>query len=373
VVGARPQFIKAALVSEELKRRGIEEVLVHSGQHYDYAMSQVFFDHLGLPEPRFHLEAGSGSQATQTARIMVRLEPVLEAECPDWVIAFGDTNTTLATALVASKLRIPLAHVEAGLRSFNKAMPEEVNRVVTDHVSDILFAPHEKAAQQLRHEGVIAHVRIVGDLMVDSIVRAVARMTDPAKVLDRFGLAERAYGVATVHRAANTDDPTAFGRIVQGLRKIPLPILFPVHPRTRKLAEHYELGSAGDNIITCDALPYGDMIAVQRYARVIVTDSGGMQKEALVLRVPCVTLRNETEWTETLEGGWNVLAGTDPDLIASLTQRSYPEIPPKNYYGDGRTASAIVDALMCYGRLNHSPTLAGTAAVKGGARHNARS
>jgi len=346
VVGARPQFIKAALVSAEFQKRGLTEILVHSGQHYDYEMSQVFFDHLTLPVPKFSLDVGSGTHAGQTAEMMTRLEPVVIAERPNWVVVYGDTNTTLAGALVASKLTIPLAHIEAGLRSFNKAMPEEINRIVADHVADMLFVPHKRAADQLHNEGIRAEVHIVGDLMVDSVMRLVENRSDLSRVLARFGVVAKEYAVATVHRASNTDNPRAFGEIVRGLRRIRMPVVFPVHPRTLALANGEALGRLGDNIIVCEPLPYADMIALQRHARVVLTDSGGIQKEALVLRVPCVTLRRETEWSETLEASWNALAGTDPDAIEALAKRSYPATPPANWYGDGSTAERIVDALQ---------------------------
>jgi UDP-N-acetylglucosamine 2-epimerase len=232
VVGARPQFVKAALVSAEIHRRGLHEILVHTGQHYDYEMSQVFFDQLTLPVPGFCLEVGSGTHAGQTAEMMRRLEAVIVAENPSWVVVYGDTNTTLAAALVASKLTTPLAHVEAGLRSFNKAMPEEINRIVADHVADMLFVPNQRAADQLASEGIAKGVRIVGDLMVDSVMRLVENRSHSSRAVDRFGVAGKEYAVVTVHRASNTDDPLAFGRIVQGLRQIPMPVIFPVHPRT---------------------------------------------------------------------------------------------------------------------------------------------
>jgi len=346
IVGARPQFVKAALVSVEVRRRGLREILVHTGQHYDHEMSQIFFDQLTLPAPAFSLGVGSGTHASQTAEMMNRLEPVIAGERPDWVLIYGDTNTTLAGALVASKLSVPLAHVEAGLRSFNKAMPEEINRIVADHVSDILLVPHRRAASQLSSEGITKGVHIVGDLMVDSVMRLVQNGCDGTQLLDRFGVTSKKYAVATIHRTANTDDRGSFSRIIRGLRQIPMRVVFPIHPRSASLAKHESVGQQGDNIIASKPLGYADMITLQRHARVILTDSGGMQKEALVLRVPCVTLRNETEWVETLENGWNVLAGTDPDTISLLAQRREPTNPPKNHYGDGTTAAHIVDALQ---------------------------
>jgi UDP-GlcNAc3NAcA epimerase len=346
VVGARPQFIKAAILSAELARRpDCREVLVHTGQHYDFNMSQVFFDDLELRRPDHELEVGSASQAEQTGEIMRRLEPVVAAEQPDWLLVFGDTNSTLGGALVGAKLCVPVAHVEAGLRSFNRAMPEEINRIVADHVASLHLVPNERAAKQLETEGVRNTIRVVGDLMVDLAKETSRRLPRPSPVAARYGLAPGRYAVATVHRASNTDAPGAFGRIVDGLRRTGLPVVFPIHPRSRMLAEGFRVGAHGDPIIAADPLSYPEMIGLMRDARVILTDSGGIQKEALVLGVPCVTLRDETEWVETLEDGWNALAGTDPDAIARLAARPAPKSRPKAYYGDGNAAALTADAL----------------------------
>ncbi len=319
VVGARPQFIKAALLSEELARRHWQECLVNTGQHYDYKMSKVFFDELGIKDPEYNLEVGSASHAVQTALMMQRLEPVVAAEKPDWVIVFGDTNTTLAGALVAAKLKIPLAHVEAGLRSFDKSMPEEINRIVTDHVSQLLLAPTQSAADNLRREGIVDGVAVVGDLMVDLVRRAAAHVRG-RPLPSCIPFAAGTYGLATVHRASNTDDVEAFRSILEGISRLPFPVVFPVHPRTAPLVER--LPERPRNIVFCEPLSYLDMVAAEMHARVILTDSGGVQKEAYVLGVPCVTLRDTTEWTETLEDGWNVLAGTDPGAIRAAVERS---------------------------------------------------
>lgn len=350
VVGARPQFIKAAVLSAEFsKHRDVEEILVHTGQHYDYEMSQVFFDELKLVKPNYHLEVGSASHAVQTAEIMKRLEPHVENERPDWVLVYGDTNSTLGGALVAAKLLVPVAHVEAGLRSFNRSMPEETNRVVADHVASLLFAPHEHAARQLVREGIKERIEVVGDLMVDLVMETAASLPAHSPILDRFGVAPGGYGVVTVHRASNTDDPLAFARIVKGLRRLKFPVVFPVHPRTTQLAQQALAGERGDNIIACEPLSYRAMIALQRHASVILTDSGGMQKEAYALGVPCVTLRKETEWVETLNDGWNALAGTDPDAIARLALRKAPVKERRPHYGDGRCARRICEALARVG------------------------
>jgi UDP-GlcNAc3NAcA epimerase len=344
VVGARPQFVKAAVLSAELAERGIEEILIHTGQHYDADMSDVFFEELKIPKPRYELGVGSAGHGAQTGEMMRRLEPIAVAERPDAMLVYGDTNSTLAGALVGAKLCIPVAHVEAGLRSFNRAMPEEINRIVADHVSSWLFVPNARARAQLASEGILDGVVEVGDLMVDLVARVAKTLPKSPPVLERFGVTPYAYGVATIHRASNTDDPQTFGRLIDGLQAVDMPIVFPVHPRTRGIAEAQGVGK-NDNIIVSSPLSYGETIALLSRACVVFTDSGGMQKEAYVLRVPCVTLREETEWLETLEDGWNVLAGSDPQKIARSARRLMPA-KQKNHYGDGLSAEAIVNALM---------------------------
>jgi UDP-GlcNAc3NAcA epimerase len=343
VVGARPQFIKAAVLSPELKRRGIDEWIVHTGQHYDDCMSDVFFRELDVPRPRTNLGVGSGSHAYQTAEMMKRLEEIVESAKPDWVVVYGDTNSTLAGALVGAKARIPVAHVEAGLRSFNRSMPEEINRIAADAVSDLLLAPTERAAEQLRSEGHVRGVFIVGDVMVDLALATAQELEPRPAVLDRFRLDPSNYAVATIHRAGNTESIEIFSRLIAGLRQLQMPVVFPVHPRTQPLALRLRVGEA-DNICMCDPLGYVDMIALQRSARVVLTDSGGIQKEAVSLGVPVVTLRDETEWTETLEHGWNVLAGADPARIIAAAKRPIPSqsIHP---FGEGASAAKIARAL----------------------------
>ncbi len=344
VVGARPQFVKAALLSAELARRGIYEVLVHTGQHYDRGMSDVFFEDLDLPEPQHHLGVGSGGHGAQTGEMLKRLEPVIQTEAPDWVLVYGDTNSTLAGALAAAKLHVPVAHVEAGLRSFNRAMPEEINRVVADHVAQLLLAPNAHSAEQLAREGITYGVCVVGDLMVDLALAVAARLPADPPVLERFNVKSRQYCVATIHRAGNTDDPQVFSRLLQGLHGVDRPVVFPVHPRAQPLARQAHVGE-GDNIIPCDPLPYPEMLALLMHAAVLLTDSGGLQKEAFVLKVPCVTLREETEWLDTLEDGWNVLAGSDPVKIAQASRRLLPA-RQGTPFGDGNAAKNIVDALQ---------------------------
>ncbi len=343
VVGARPQFVKAALLSAEFGRRGVDEVLVHTGQHYDAEMSEVFFRQLHIPEPKHNLSVGSGGHGAQTGEMLKRLEPVIVEERPDWVLVYGDTNSTLAGALAAAKLHVPVAHVEAGLRSFNREMPEEVNRIVADHVADMLFVPNVGAAEQLAKEGITRGVQVVGDLMVDLAIRAAHEIPDSPAILSSLGVRPREYAVATVHRASNTDDRQTFCRILEGLRSVAFPIVFPVHPRTKAVALEAGAGD-GDNIILCDPQPYLEMMALVARSCAVFTDSGGLQKEAFVMKVPCVTLREETEWLETLEDGWNVLAGSDPRRIAAASKRLTP-VRQGTPYGEGHAAQKIVESL----------------------------
>ncbi|HEV7180545.1 MAG TPA: UDP-N-acetylglucosamine 2-epimerase (non-hydrolyzing) [Candidatus Baltobacteraceae bacterium] len=343
VVGARPQFVKAALLSREFRRRGVDEYLVHTGQHYDERMSDVFFDELGIPVPSHNLDVGSASPAAQTAEMMLRLEPVAEKLEPDCMLVYGDTNSTLAGALVASKMGLALVHVEAGLRSFDRSMPEEVNRLVTDRLSDLLLAPSASAVAQLRGEGIDAPIEIVGDLMVDLATKSAERLPRRPEILDRFALRERGFAVATIHRAANTANSSIFERLIAGLRACGMPVVFPVHPRTRALAEAAGVG-AGDGIIVCEPLTYLEMLALQVHARAVITDSGGMQKEAIAVGTPCTTLRDSTEWKETLEGGWNVLAGADPKRISESARRERP-VDRIHPFGSGESARCIVDAM----------------------------
>jgi UDP-N-acetylglucosamine 2-epimerase len=303
----------------------------------------VFFEELQRPTPAYKHGVGSGGHGAQTGEMLKRLEPLVQDESPDWVLVYGDTNSTLAGALTAAKLHVRVAHVEAGLRSFNRAMPEEINRIVADHVSDLLLVPTENAAQQLRTEGITQGVRVVGDLMVDLVLQAAATIPERPPILDRFGVQPRGYYVATIHRAGNTDDPATFRRLVEGLRGLSRPVIFPVHPRTRDIARAAGAG-ADDNIILCEPLSYAHMIALVSRSAMLLTDSGGLQKEAFALKVPCVTLREETEWVETLEDGWNVLAGSDPAKIVQASGRPMPA-RQNAPFGDGTAAKKIVDAL----------------------------
>lgn len=345
VVGARPQFVKAAPVSRALRAGGHEELLVHTGQHFDDLMSKVFFEELALPAPDVDLGVGSGPHGRQTGAMLAGVEEVLLARRPDVVLVYGDTNSTLAGALAAVKLGLPLAHVEAGLRSFNRAMPEEHNRVLTDHCADLLLCPTRTAVEHLAREGLTRGVRLVGDVMLDAVLanvaRARARASSPA---DALGLAPRSYLLATVHRPYNTDDPAALRRILEALEAVGEPVVLPVHPRTRARLAGLE-GLRLERVRLIDPVGYLDMLRLLDGCRLVLTDSGGVQKEAYFLGVPCVTLRPETEWVETVEAGWNVLAGDDPARIVALARGFAPAGARPAAFGDGRAADAVVAAL----------------------------
>ncbi len=344
IVGARPQFIKAAAVSRVL-RSAHTEVLLHTGQHYDDDMSAIFFRELEIPEPEYNLGVGSGSHGWQTGQMLTEIEKVLLDERPDWVLVYGDTNSTLAGALAASKLHIPVAHVEAGLRSFNRRMPEEINRVLTDHAADLLLCPSQTAVDHLANEGIRAGVYLVGDVMSDALAFAAARAPQRSTILERLGLEEGGYLVATVHRAENTDDPGRLRAILGAFNALDEPLVFPVHPRTRHAMQHLEAVPA-PHVQFIEPLGYLDMVRLMQAARVILTDSGGIQKEAYWLGVPCVTLRDETEWVETVEAGWNVIVGADGRRILRAVQSLAPPAERPDLYGDGQAAGRCVGLLQ---------------------------
>lgn len=336
VLGARPQFIKAAPVSRALQEAGIAEAIIHTGQHFDRKMSAVFFDELGIPEPAFNLGVHSLNHGAMTGRMLEAIEPILQAEMPDWILVYGDTNSTIAGALAAAKLHIPVAHVEAGLRSFNRRMPEEINRVVTDHVSDLLLCPTQTAVENLAAEGITRGVHHVGDVMYDATLAALGAARSRSRILEELGRTPRTYAVATIHRAENTSDPVRFGAVVEWLRARAreMPIVMPVHPRTRSLIDAAMPPVAGLQLI--EPLGYFDMTLLMSQARGVYTDSGGLQKEAYFHRVPCVTLRDETEWVETVEAGWNRLwNGPDYAPRGSIAE-----------YGDGTSSAAIARLLI---------------------------
>lgn len=346
VIGNRPQFIKAAAVSSRLRAAG-EEITVHTGQHYDAELSQVFFDELELPPPEHLLGIGGGTNTSQTARMLAALEPLLAGARPDAVLVYGDTNSTLAGALAAVQAGIPVAHVEAGMRSFDRAMPEEVNRVVTDHLSALLLCPSGTAVENLRRESVAGAIEQVGDVMVD-----VAQLLQPAArartaVLEPYGVEPGGYLLATAHRAGNVDDPARLRLLVELLLALPLPTVLPLHPRTRARLEEADLLSAVEqaaHVRLAPPLGYLDFTALLCNARAIVTDSGGVQKEAYLAGVPCVTMRPSTEWVETVEAGWNALVDLDPAAALAALERPAPADRPQ-LYGDGRAGERVVAAV----------------------------
>lgn len=343
VVGARPQFVKAAAVSHILRERHTE-VLVHTGQHYDERMSEVFFRELGIPEPDYNLEVGSAGHSVQTGEMLIRMEPIFEMEKPDWVMVYGDTNSTLAGALVASKLHIPVAHVEAGLRSFNREMPEEINRVLTDHVSNLLFCPAQKAVDNLKLEGVTSGVHVVGDVMYDAVLHHSESAEKKSTILSSLNLESKKYLLATVHRASNVDETQTLLNILETFAMLGETVVFPVHPRTRKAIQVAGF-NPDDNIKLIDPVGYLDMLWLEKHARLILTDSGGVQKEAYWFETPCVTLREETEWVETVEAGWNVVVGTERERILNAVRGFVPPSARPNLFGDGDASQKIVRLL----------------------------
>lgn len=322
-----------------------QEILVHTGQHYDYEMSEIFFKGLEIPPPDVNLAVGSGSHAAQTAAMLKAIEEVLIAEKPSWLLVYGDTNSTLAGALAASKLSVPVGHVEAGLRSFNRRMPEEINRVVSDHVSELLLCPSETAVQNLAAEGITRNVHLVGDVMLDVLNWAQERLrSNQRDVLRRLGLTGHSYLLATVHRSATTDDAGQLSRIFAAFNSFDETVVFPVHPRTRKAILDGGCSVSG-HVRLIDPVGYLDMVALTGAARLILTDSGGLQKEAYWLGVPCITLREETEWVETVDAGWNILVGADPDRIAAAVESFVPASVHPPLYGDGFAAAKCVELL----------------------------
>jgi len=340
VVGARPQFIKCGPVSRELRTRH-QEILVHTGQHYDYMMNKIFFEELDIPTPDYNLEIGSGSHSYQTAEIMKRLEPLLLREKPDLVLVYGDTNSTLAGAITAAKMNIELAHVEAGLRSYDNTMPEETNRVLTDHISDLLFCPTQTAVDNLAKEGITSGVYFTGDVMVDALLYAKQK-SYRSKIMDTLGLNIGEYLLATIHRAANTDNKQNLENIVNAFYQIEEEIILPCHPRTLKQLQYFDLhNKLSAKVRIIEPLGYLDFIHLLSNARKVITDSGGLQKEAYILKVPCITLRENTEWPETLENGWNKLVGCDTSKIVAAI--NIPQ-PPKVYsctFVNGASANIV--------------------------------
>ncbi|MGI5912560.1 MAG: non-hydrolyzing UDP-N-acetylglucosamine 2-epimerase [Syntrophomonadaceae bacterium] len=366
IIGARPQFIKAAIVSRAIKeynlssitsQERIQEVLVHTGQHYDENMSDVFFEELAIPHPDYHLGIGSASHGAQTGRMLEEIEKVLIKEKPDLVLVYGDTNSTLAGALAAAKLHISVAHVEAGLRSFNRQMPEEINRVLTDHIADMLFAPTQTSVDNLKNEGISEDkIFLVGDVMYDAALYYGKLAAEESRILERYKLQPRQYILATIHRAENTDAPVRLRAILEGISKVAveIPVVLPLHPRTREALIReglYEM--VIKSLAVIPPVGYLDMVMLEKNACLIVTDSGGVQKEAYFYRVPCVTLRGETEWVELVEAGWNVLVRSfNCEYVKSTILKHIANKGSKNldFFGQGDTANKLLNCIVGYNR-----------------------
>lgn len=343
VVGARPQFIKAAAVSNIIRKEH-EEVLVHTGQHYDENMSKVFFQELQIPKPDYNLEIGSGNHGEQTGKMLIDLERIYLKEKPDLVLVYGDTNSTLAGALCASKLLIPVAHVEAGLRSFNMNMPEEQNRILTDHISKLLFVPTATAEANLHNEGINQHVHNVGDVMFDAVLHFKKLAEKKESILEKISVKSGEYILTTIHRAENTNDINRLKNIIEALNESGKKIVLPLHPRTKKYIEDYNL-QFSDNIKLIEPVGYLDMITLEMNSQKIVTDSGGVQKEAFFMKKPCITMRDETEWVETVKNGWNIVVGTDMDKILNSIINFKPEMKQRDIFGDGKAAYKILNII----------------------------
>jgi len=345
IVGARPQFIKCAPVSREI-RKHFNEILIHTGQHYDYNMSQSFFDELNIPEPDYNLGIGSDNHGAQTGKMLLELENVLLKIKPDLVMVYGDTNSTLAGTLSAAKLQIPVAHVEAGLRSYNRKMPEEINRIVADKLSKYLFVPTQTAAANLAKEGQTIGVYNVGDVMFDSFLYNLKHINTD-EVLEKFQLDSKKYILTTIHRPQNTDDPTILKALIRTLQSLPELVIFPIHPRTRKLMKTHNITVNSQNLKLVEPVSYQEMIVLEKNAKTIITDSGGVQKEAYFAGVPCVVLRGETEWVELVENGWAKLIGSQFDQLQPLLSGSIPlkTLRSDQIFGDGNASQKISDIL----------------------------
>ena len=352
VVGARPQFVKLAPVAHAMAAAGVEHVIIHTGQHYDPMLSDVFFTDLGIPAPGIHLGVGSGGHGAQTGAMLAALDEALPPLSADWVLVYGDTNSTLAAALAAVKLHIPVAHLEAGLRSFNRAMPEEINRVLTDHAADLLLTPTAVGAEHLAAEGLASSTVVVGDVMTDVLLQVRDRVSgSPSPVMEELSLAEGSYSLATIHRAENTDDAERLKSVLDSLARVDHPVVILAHPRlVAKCAEHGLALESRGSLLIHPPLAYPDLIASALHARGVITDSGGLQKEAFLLRVQCTTVRPQTEWVETVELGWNRLVEPGEALVEAAS-RPRPAEPPQvdaHPYGDGHAAERVVAELTAH-------------------------
>ena len=344
IVGARPQFIKASVVSQELRKK-FKEILCHTGQHYDYEMSKLFFDQLGIPKPDYNLGVGSGKQGSQTGKMIIEIEKVLLKEKPDFVLVYGDTNSTLAGALAAVKMHIPVGHVEAGLRSFDKTMPEEINRILTDHSSDYLFVPTQTGVNNLKKEGITKGIYLTGDVMYDVLLNSL-KIAKKSDILDQLKLKSKEYFLATIHRQSNTDILSNLSSILEAFSQTGKKIVFPIHPRTQKMIDQYKLkNKIGNNILIVNPVGYFDFLWLQKNASKILTDSGGIQKEAYLLKVPCITIRENTEWIETIQDKWNILVGANRNKIIEAVKQFEPKNIQRNVFGDGHAGKKIADIL----------------------------
>ncbi|MBB6450005.1 UDP-GlcNAc3NAcA epimerase [Geomicrobium halophilum] len=352
VIGARPQFIKACMLSRWLKKdHEMKEVIVHTGQHYDSNMSDVFFSQLHLAKPDYQLSIGSSPHGEQTGKMLIELEKVMMREKPELVLVYGDTNSTIAGGLAASKLDIPIAHVEAGLRSFNRTMPEEINRIVTDHLSSLLFCPSQTAVEHLYDEGIKENVYITGDIMYDAVLDFKESALEHSNLLSQLPLTANNYYLATIHRGENTDDPKRLSVIIDGLKQLDHPVLFPLHPRTKKQLNKWNITDTNqvNNIMFIEPISYFDMLTVASQAKYILTDSGGLQKEAYMLKVPCLTLRTETEWTETIDSGWNQLVdlSTSKTIVDAVLKTKKPKGYP-SLFGNGDASDLMYQQIKSW-------------------------
>jgi UDP-GlcNAc3NAcA epimerase len=369
IIGARPQFVKAAMIAGALRRHNrqaasrkdrVRHILVHTGQHYEHRMSGVFFDELDLPRPDHNLGVGSGTQGAQTGAMLDRIEKVILAEKPDAVMVYGDTNSTVAGALVAAKLHVQIAHLESGLRSFNRRMPEEINRIASDHISDVLFCPTDTAVENLRREGITRNVFQTGDVMLDAVLTYRGKAEKRKKLLQGLEVEPKGYALATIHRAENTDCSETLGSLLNVLVELGHPVVLPMHPRVRdRLRKDRKLRAVAKRLERCkdvrtiEPVSYLDMLALEVSARLILTDSGGVQKEAFFAAVPCLTLREETEWLETQADGWNTIVGTEPDRIRTAADKIWSNVASRNgerpdwkSFGDGHSAEKTLAALL---------------------------
>jgi UDP-N-acetylglucosamine 2-epimerase (non-hydrolysing) len=353
VVGTRPNLIKVSVLSHEI-RKNHEEIIIDTGQHYDKTMSDVFYNELDVPSSDYNLGVGSSSHATQTGDIIRGAESIISKECPDYVLVYGDTNSTLGGAICAAKLGIPVIHVEAGLRSYDRNMPEEINRVIADHLSTICCCPTRTSMENLQEEGVGGGncvVAITGDVMLDSVNKYINIAVNRTNIIDHMGLYSGHYFVATIHRAENTDDPRMLTKILKTFENIGEQVVFPLHPRTRQRIASYGL-SFPDNVFVVDPIGYLDMLILTKFSRKVITDSGGLQKEAYFLGTPCITVRKNTEWVETLHGGWNVCAGNKIEKISELVHLQPNEPRRLDLFGSGDAARSIVSTIEKYDDIN---------------------